>query len=401
MVVFVIIQTLKRVVRVDAYFWFSYTALPKNTRMKTPLHIAFLLLIALPSFSQIMPLTTTPPGGNKKASVSEQIGIVKISITYNRPGVKGREGNIYNTPVVHYGFVDLGHGTSDAAPWRAGANENTAITFSHPVKVEGHDLPAGSYGFFIALGEEESTIIFSRVSNSWGSYYYDPSQDALRVNVKNVPLDESVEWLRYEFIDQTENTATIAMSWEKRMIPFRVEADVHALQIAAFENDFRTTRYYYDYIQAAQYCIQNNVALEKALAWMDHAIYFRVMGEKNFRTLSTKAAVLTKMDRVDEAKKVMNEAIPLGNVSEVHYYGRTLLNMKESQEAFKVFKSNYEKNPNVFTTNVGMGRGYSALGDYKKALTYMKAALPQAPDDFNKSSVEGMIKKLEARQDVN
>jgi tetratricopeptide (TPR) repeat protein len=369
--------------------------------MKTTLRILVLLMFAVPGLSQIMPLTLTPDGGNKKASVSEQIGIVKISITYGRPGVKGREGKIYNTPVAHYGFVDLGHGTSNAAPWRAGANENTAITFSHPVKIEGQDLPAGSYGFFIALGEEESTLIFSKVSNSWGSFYYDAAEDALSVTVKNVPLDKSVEWLKYEFIDQTDSSATIAMSWERRMIPFRVEADVHALQIAAFENDFRTTRPYYDYIAAANYCVTNNVALDKALAWIDRGTYFRVMGEKNFRTLSTKASVLMKMNRVEEAKQVMQEAIPLGSVTDVHYYGRTLLNMKQREEAFKVFKFNYDKNPNVFTTNVGMGRGYSALGDYRKALTYMKAALPQAPDDLNKTSVQGMIKRLEEKQDVN
>lgn len=369
--------------------------------MEKQLPVFVLLVLSYAASSQIMPLTMTPPGGNKKASVSEQIGIVKISITYSRPGVKGREGKIYDTPVAHYGFKDLGHGTTHAAPWRAGANENTAITFSHAVKVEGHDLPAGSYGFFIALGEQESTLIFSKVSNSWGSYYYDPDQDALRVVVKNVTLDKPVEWLKYEFIDQTENSATIAMSWERRMIPFKVEADVHALQIAAFESDFRTTRPYYDYIQAAQYCMRNNVALEKALSWMDHAIYFRVMGQKNFQTLSTKAAVLTKMGRADEARKVMEEAIPLGNVADVHYYARTLISMKENEQAFKVFKFNYEKNPNVFTTNVGMGRAYAALGEYRKALTFMKAALSQAPDDLNKTSVEGMIKRLEANQDVN
>src|SRR5687768_13710570 len=145
--------------------------------MKTALHIAFFFLLTIPLCAQIMPLTLAPDGGNKKASVSEQIGIANISISYGRPGVKGREGKIYNTPVAHYGFVDLGHGTSHAAPWRAGANENTAITFSHPVKIEGQDLPAGSYGFFIALDEAESTLIFSRVSNSWGSFYYDPAQD--------------------------------------------------------------------------------------------------------------------------------------------------------------------------------------------------------------------------------
>lgn len=370
--------------------------------MKASLLVSIMImLVALTAHSQIMPLTMTPPGGNKKASVSEQIGIVRISITYSRPGVKGREGKIYNTPVAHYGFVDQGHGTSEAAPWRAGANENTAITFSHPVRVEGHDLPAGCYGFFIALGEETSTLIFSKVCNSWGSFYYDPSQDALRVTVKNVALEKSVEWLRYEFIDQTDSSAVIAMSWEKRMIPFKVEADVHALQIAAFENDFRTTRIYYDYVQAAQYCVEHNVALDKALEWIDRGINFRVMGEKNFRSLQTKAAVLTKMNRMEEAMKVMEEALPLGSVTDVHFYGRSLLFQKQNDQALKVFKLNYAKHPNVFTTNVGLARGYSAVGDYKKALSYLKAALPQAPDELNKTSVEGMMKKLEMKEDVN
>jgi len=369
--------------------------------MKTLLQVAVFFLSGISCLAQIMPITLEPDGGNKKASVSEQIGIVKIAITYGRPGVKGREGKIYNTPVAHYGFRDQGHGTSNAAPWRAGANENTTISFSHPVKVEGKDLPAGAYGFFIALGEEESTLIFSKVSTSWGSFYYDPAEDALRVNVKNVALDKSVEWLKYEFVDQTPNSAVIAMSWEKRMIPFKVEADTKNLQIAAFKNDFRTTRPYYDYIQAADWCVQNDFELEQALAWMDRAIYFRIMGEKNFRTLSTKAAVLMKMNRVADAKKVMEEALPMGTMLDVHFYGRQLLNMKESEEAMKVYKLNYERHPNEFTTNVGMGRAYSSKGDYKKALTYMKAALPQAPDDGNKTNVETMIKKLQDNQDVN
>ena len=369
--------------------------------MKIILQIAALLLTASSAFAQIMPLTQEPDGGNRKASVSEQLGVVKIAINYSRPGVKGREGKIWNTPVAHYGFVDQGHGTSNAAPWRAGANENTTLSFSHPVKIEGRDLPAGTYGFFIALGEEESTLIFSKINTSWGSFYYDPAEDALRVNVKNQTLDKSVEWLKYEFVDQTENSVTIAMSWEKRMIPFKVEAETKALQIAAFKNDFRTTRPYYDYIAAANYCVQNNIELEQALAWMDRAIYFRIMGEKNFRTLSTKAAVLMKMNRIEDAKKVMQEAIPMGQMLEVHFYGRQLIGLKELDEALKIYKGNFEKYPNVFTTNIGMGRIYSAKGDYKKALQYVKAALPQAPDERNKVNVEGMIKKLEEGKDVN
>lgn len=363
--------------------------------------LCLLLTVSLAASAQIMPLTAEPDGGNKKASVSEQIGIVKIEINYSRPGVKGREGKIWNTPVAHYGFVDQGHGTSTSAPWRAGANENTTISFSHPVKIEGQALPAGKYGFFISLGETESTLIFSKISTSWGSFYYDPAEDALRVTVKNASLENSVEWLKYEFLNQTDSTATVAMSWEKRMIPFTIEAETKTLQIAAFRNDFRTTRPYYDYIQAANYCINNNIELEQALAWMDRAIYFRIMGEKNFRALSTKASVLMKMNRIEEAKKVMEEAIPLGSVLDVHFYGRTLLNQNQRQEAFKVFKANFDKHPNEYTTNVGLARGYSAIGEYKKALPLAKAALAQAPDERNRENVKIMIGKLEKGQDIN
>ncbi len=358
-------------------------------------------LLATTSFSQIMPLTAEPDGDNKKASVSEQIGIVKIVINYSRPGVRGREGKLWNTPVAHYGFADQGHGTSYSTPWRAGANENTTMSFSKPVKIEGRDLPAGTYGFFIALGETESTLIFSSKNNSWGSFYYDSAQDALRVKVRNETLDKSVEWLRYDFTDQTRNAAVIAMSWEKRRIPFKVEADIQKLQIASFKDELQTTRSFYDFLQAANYCIENNIELEQALAWMDRAIYFRVMGVENFQTLSTKAVILTKLNRLEEAKKIMDEALPLGNVNDVHFYGRSLINAKQPQEAMKVFKANYDKFPNVYTTNVGMGRAYSALGDYKKALKYMKAALEQAPDEGSKSNVGTMIKKLEENKDVN
>lgn len=358
-------------------------------------------LSALSVCAQVMPLTTEPDGGNKKATISEQIGIVKIEIKYSRPGVKGREGKIWGTNIAHYGFKDLGHGTSHAAPWRAGANENTTISFSHPVKIEGKDLPAGTYGFFMALDEDESTLVFSKVNNSWGSFYYDSAQDALRVRVKNEKLDKGIEWLRYDFADETRNSAIIALSWEKKRIPFRVEADVVKLQIESFKNEFRTTRPANDYVEAANYCIENSVELEQALALMDRAIYFRVMGEKNFRTLSTKATVLRKMNRLDEANKLMEEALPLGTVTDIHQYGRLLMSMKQTQEAYNVFKMNYDKNPNSYTTNVGMARAWSALGDYKKALGFMKAALPFASDQGTKDYVAQLIKKLEEGKDIN
>ncbi len=362
---------------------------------------ACLLLLALQATAQ--QLTTGPGGGNKKASVSEQIGLVRITIQYDRPGVKGREGKIWGTTVAHYGLTDLGFGTSKAAPWRAGANENTVISFSHPVKIEGKDLAAGTYGIHMILGEQETTVIFSKNATSWGSFYYEPAEDALRVTVKNQPLEKSVEWLKYEFIDPTETGVTIALQWEKRQIPFKVETDVHAAQIASFEHELRTTPGFawQSFAQAANYCVQNNVALDKALVWADQGISAPFIGQKNFQTLSTKAAVLLKINRTAEADALMKEAIPFGNMNELHQYARTLLAAKRSKEAFEVFKANYDKNPNQFTTNVGLARAYSANGEYKKALDLMKAALPQSPNELNKNSVASMIKKLEEGKDVN
>src|ERR1043165_1000335 len=136
------------------------------------------------SFAQIT-LTQLPSGGNKKAIVGERIGLTDVVIHYDRPGVKGREGKIWGE-LIHTGFIDQGFGNSKAAPWRAGSNENTTIEFSNDVLIEGKPLKKGKYGFFVAYDSTESTVIFSNNATSWGSFYYDDKEDALRVKVKPV-----------------------------------------------------------------------------------------------------------------------------------------------------------------------------------------------------------------------
>lgn len=365
-----------------------------------------LLLLLIGCMSAVAPaqnLTSGSPGGNRKSSVSEMLGLLNIAIHYDRPGVKGREGKIWGTSVAHYGFQDLGFGVSKAAPWRAGANENTTISFSHDVLVEGKPLAAGTYGLFMALGPEKTTVIFSKNASSWGSFYYDPAEDALRVEVANRTLTESIEWLKFEFIEQTEKSVTVALCWEKRMIPFVVSADLHAIQIASFKRELRTTPGFdwRSFVQAANYCVQNNIELPLALEWAEKAIAEPFIGEENFQTLACKAAVLNAMGQTKEAASVMEKALPYGSMVEVHQYGRTLLSQKRIDEAWKVFAMNYEKHPDVFTTLVGMGRIYSAKGDYAKALAFIKKAQPLAPDPVNRESLANMVKKLEAGKDVN
>lgn len=345
-------------------------------------------------------LTSLPSGGNKKAAVSERIGLTDVTIHYDRPAVKGREGKIWGE-LIHKGFIDQQFGSSKAAPWRAGANECTTIEFSTPVTIEGKDLPAGKYGFFIAYDPTNSIIIFSKNSVAWGSYYYNEKEDALRVQVKPVSLDKSVERLRYEFMDQTENTATIALIWEKLMIPFKVEVNYKQTQIESFRNELQGQQGFTwtGWDQAARWCADNNINLEQALQWTDSSTGPFFGGEKNFQAWATRASVLEKLNRGNEAADIMKKALSFGNTLDIHLYGRQLLAQKKSKEALDVFKFNYNKNPKDFTTLVGMARGLSANGDLKGALKYANLALPLAPDEQNKKSVETIIQKLKEGKD--
>lgn len=192
--------------------------------MKNYLFLLTIILFAVPLFAQVPYNSAVPNGYTKKAVVSEQVGLTQVTITYHRPAVKGREGKIWGE-IVHKGFIDQGFGNGKPAPWRAGANENTIIEFDTDVKIEGQTLPKGRYGFFIAYEPLESIVIFSKRSDAWGSFFYDEKEDALRVKVKPQPIEKSVENLKYEFSNQTPNSAVIALSWENLAIPFKVEVD--------------------------------------------------------------------------------------------------------------------------------------------------------------------------------
>ncbi len=360
-----------------------------------------LCLTGLQSFSQI-PLTVLPSGGNKKASVTEKVGLTDISIHYDRPGVKGREGKIWGQ-LVHKGFTDQGFGPSKAAPWRAGANENTTISFSTDVKIEGQPLPAGRYGFFIAYDPEMCTLIFSKNSSSWGSYFYDAKEDALRVQVKPQAMTQSTEWLKYEFSDQKENSATISLVWEKLAIPFRVEVDYIKDQVESFRRELRTEKgfIWQSWNQAANWCLQRNTNLEEALAWTDSSTNRGFGGNQVFGAWLTRSQILHKLGRGHEALPMMEKVLHFGTMNEVHTYGRQLISVNLPKEAQEIFQKNHDKFPGNFTTVAGLMRGYAANKDFKTALKYADKALALAPDERNKTNMEEMIQKLKKGEAIN
>lgn len=341
-----------------------------------------------------------PEGGvNLKSWAGRRVGVTDIEVQWNAPGVKGREGQIWGTPIAPYGFSVLGFGSNGESPWRAGANESTTISFSTDVAIEGRKLAAGQYGFFIALYPDSCTLIFSKNTTGWGSYFYQPEADVLRVTVRQQKdLPQSRERLEYTFSDHTDRSVVIGLEWERWRIPFKVEVDHIQTGLASIQRQMRGALGFDppSLQAAAQWCLSNDVNLDEALVWINTATDPSFGGLTTFAALSTKAGLLRKKGNAREADAVMETALVNASVLEMHAYGRQLVNQKKYQEAFVVFEKNFKKNGDTWPTHVGMMRGYSAIGDLPNALKHAKIALSQAPDDLNKRSLEGMVKTLEA-----
>ena len=180
-------------------------------------------------FSLLMISTTLTAQNNDKprpslkAGVSQRIGVdTDIAISYSRPGVKGR--NIWGE-LVPWGLAPGNKYSNEKPyPWRGGANENTTISFSKDVTVNGNKLPAGTYGLHFIPGEKKWTIIFSKNSELWGSYQYNKDEDALRIDVdpQEAPF---AEWLTYGFEELGGTSASVFLHWEKLKIAFMVAVD--------------------------------------------------------------------------------------------------------------------------------------------------------------------------------
>ncbi len=259
------------------------------------------------------------PRGSQKAAVMQRVGTTDITITYSRPSVNGRE--VWGE-LVPYGMNDLGFGTSKSAPWRAGANENTIISFTDDVSIEGKPVKAGTYGLHINVKDaNNATIILSKDKDAWGSYFYEPENDALRADVK-IKDAPHTEQLRYEFNDVKANSATASLDWEKKSIPFKIDVDVTNIVLNDIRNEFKGQKGFnrQNWEQAAQFALNNNGDLDEALQWIDAAIAGQFFSKQTFNNTSIKAGILNKMGKQAEALKLMDEFLPNASILEVHQY---------------------------------------------------------------------------------
>jgi tetratricopeptide (TPR) repeat protein len=338
-----------------------------------------------------------PQNTNHHSMAGRRVGVTDIAVQYNSPGVKGREGKIYGTDIVPYGFTVLGFGSNVASPWRAGADECTVMSFSTDVTINGKKLPAGKYAFFIAVYEDSSVLIFNKNTDAWGSYFYRPELDVLRVTTiqkKNQPVMQ--ERLAYNFANQADRSVELSLDWERWSFPIKVEVDLKATVLEDIRRQMSGAIGFdpASLEAAAQWCADNDTNYEEALNWINSATNPQLGGRNSFTALSVKSRLLQKMGKEKEAADMMNAAMENATVIELHGYGRQLLSQKKLTEALTVFQKNYDKHKGAWPTNAGLMRIYSAMGDYKKALQFAKAALAQAPDEQNRKFIEGAIKTL-------
>jgi tetratricopeptide (TPR) repeat protein len=324
------------------------------------------------------------PYASQAAQVKQRVGVTDITITYHRPLVNGRK--------IWGGLVPMGQ------VWRAGANENTTIEFSTPVSVEGKAMPAGTYGLHMIPNADNWTIIFSKMAVAWGSYTYNQSEDALRVDVKPHPT-EMEEALEYEFEDLKSDSVTVTMKWEKLAVPFRVSLSEAETVIPSIRNQLRGRAQYSwgPLNEAANYCLTKKTNLEDGLKWVDQSIQI----EERFENLSTKADLLQAMNRTDEAKKIRDHAMEVGTPIQLYSYARQLQGQKRSDEAMAIFQSLVKRVPQTVFGHLSQARIKSAAGDFDGALAEAQAAQTVAISDAQKQNIKILIGRLQAKQDIN
>ena len=323
------------------------------------------------------------PRQSQHAQISQRIGITDITINYHRPLANGRQ--IWGK-VVPYGEV-----------WRAGANENTTITFTDPVSIEGQSLDKGTYGLHMIPGENQWTVIFSKTSAAWGSFSYKQDEDALRVTVKPQPA-ELHDALAYDFDDLKSDSTVVTMRWDKVAVPFKVTVNVNDIVTTSIHRQIHGLNQYYweGWDDAAGYFLANKIHLDEALTDEEQSI----QAEERFDNLLSKSKILEALGRTNDATTARNQALEKASALQLYFYGRQLQGEKKQEEAFSVYRSNAKKFPDYWTSHVGMARVYSSQGDFDHAVKEIQTALTTAPDS-NKANLQTYVKRLQSKEDIN
>jgi tetratricopeptide (TPR) repeat protein len=348
-------------------------------RRTHPPHIPLGLLFAglvSGAAAQAPPLVL--PTVSQRASVSQTVGLTEITITYDRPGINGRE--VWGK-LVPYDSV-----------WRAGANVNTVLAVTSPVKVQGQPLAAGRYGVHMIPTAAEWTVILSRQANAWGSFSYDPKEDVLRVKATPRP-SEPTERLIYTFDDPDSSSVLATLRWEKLAVPVKIEVDTRQVVTDSLREQLRGLgRFSWQpWSQAAMWSANHDVNLDEATTWADNSIGLN----RNFTNLRVKATLLEKRGDAAGATGLRQEALGLANEAEMNLYGYELMGQGNVDSAVVIFRKNVKDYPKSWNTYDSLGEAYAKKGDKKQAVANYSKALAMVGDETQKQRIKGVLAQLQ------
>jgi hypothetical protein len=234
------------------------------------------------------------PEPSPQATVSQEIGISAVTLSFHRPGVKGR--------TIWGGLVPWNE------IWRLGANEATTIELTHGATIEGHPVDPGKYALFAIPGRDKWTLILNSRSEQWGAYFHDPARDVLRFEVKPVaaPFEE---WMKFAIDPVAEDTLEVAMQWERVRVPFRIRFPVRKMVWDEIDRVLRdpARASWDDFYTAAGYALATGERLDEAMKWIDRSME----KEESFWNYERKARLLHARGQRTEALAQMGRAIAM------------------------------------------------------------------------------------------
>ena len=339
--------------------------------------LMLLVLLLVPSFSNAQAPGLTTPDVSPAASATQVIGLTEMTVSYHRPATNGRK--IWGA-LVPYDKV-----------WRAGANQNTTVSFSTPATVNGTKLGAGTYGLHMIPTTGTWTVVFSNESGAWGSFSYDQKEDAARVTAKP-EVAEFQERLGYSFDNPARDAVVLAMRWEKVRVPIDVKIDVARTVLENYMAQLRgLPRFgWQGWNQAANWAGQNDIDLDGAMAWVDRSISMN----RNFTNLSTRALILAKKGNETEAAKLKGEAFAIATEAELNAYGYQLVGQQKIDEAIAIFDKNVKAHPQSWNVYDSLAEAYGTKGDKQKAIENYTRALNLTTDAAQKTRISGAIEQL-------
>jgi hypothetical protein len=237
------------------------------------------------------------PQASPNASVMQQVGLTKFTVTYSSPGVKGR--TIWGE-VVPYDQL-----------WRTGANLATQLEATRDFTFGGAKVPAGTYALYTIPGKTNWTVILNKNPNAGGTRGYDEKNDVARISV--TPTQSPArERLTFLFANTTDDSTRLDLEWDtlRVSVPLKVET----AQQAMTNIDKALADAWRPHFASARYLLDSGGDLKTALGYIDTSIAIKSTWWNNW----VKAQILAKQGKKAEAVVAAEQAQKLGQGDEVY-----------------------------------------------------------------------------------